>query len=300
MAEKAIRKLGDLDTLEVSLVSKGANKKRFAVVKADRSKLKEPRALPEQPKGAKECNMDPIIEAVLKADVDGEDKIDAALTGAGYSDKAQKAFKALFKIAAGFKDELPETGLSQLAQMCGYPVGSKELARKADDLSKLDPETRAKVEALYKANESAKAEMEAVKKQLATERDERRTKEFIAKAATDYKALPGIKSEDLGLVLKAITDAAPDQVAKVEAVLKAAATAVGEGELLKSAGAPHNGMSGDAMAQINKLAEGLVLKSADQKLTQAQAVDFVMTHTEEGRRLYQQYLGEHPAQTGRR
>lgn len=274
---KDIRRLAELDTLEVSLVTKGANKKRFALIKSE---------------GA---DMDAMIEAVLKVDLEGEDKVDAVLKAEGYSDKAQKAFKAMYKLAAGFKDEMPEGMMKRLAKMCGYGMEEQSATKKsADDLTKLDPETRAQVEALFKAKEQSDAEVVAIKKQLSTERDERRTKEFVAKAA-EYKALPGIKTEELGMVLKAVTDATPDHVAKLEAVLKAAAEAIATGEVLKSAGRAVGGFQGGAWAQIQALAGGVVQKSAS-PMSEAAAIDVVLK-TAEGARLYAEYLKENPRQT---
>jgi len=53
---------------------------------------------------------------------------------------------------------------------------------------------------------------------------------------------------------------------------------------------------GDAQAEIEKLAQGIIEKDANLTLTKEQAVARVLK-SERGKQLYEQYLKEHPAQT---
>lgn len=285
---REIRKLGDLATLEVSLVTKGANRKVFALKKS-----------------AEEQDMKPIIEAVLKADLDGADKIAAILKREGFSEKGADAFTAIFKLAKGFEDELPkpEKLLKALAEACGveiekaFPFPKKDKDEKDEDEKdeELPPFLKAKMEKTKKSLDDTAAEVVALRKQLDDEREDRRTKEFVAKAATEYKALAGIPASDLGLVLKSVTDHAPDMVAKLETVLKVAAEAIAQGEVLRQAGVPGAGIgAGSAWTQIEKLADGIVQKS-DKGVSRETAIDLVLK-TAEGARLMEQYAKENPRQ----
>lgn len=271
-----IRQLGKLQTLEVSLVPKGANKRRFALRKGD--------------------TMDEILKAVLELDLDNEEQIDKILKADGMSDKARAACKAMLKIATGFKDEMPADLMTKLAKLGGYAA---EKVAKADgeiDFDSIPAAVRPQVEALWKSQREASERVAKAEATLKAERDERTTREYIAKAASDYATLPGMKADEIGPVLKALHEASPESAAKLEGVLKGAAEAIKAGELLKQVGRPTSGVSGSAWAEIEKLADLHVAKG-DAGTSRASAVDAVLK-TADGRALYQKYLAEHPAQTG--
>lgn len=273
-----IRQLGKLGTYEVSLVPRGANKKRFALRKSE------------------DTQMDEILKAVLESDLDNEAQIDKVLKAAKLSDKAQGAIKGMVKLAAGFKDELPKDLLKLLGQLAGYEGGP--VTKSEVDLDALAPEVKAQVEALWKANKEAaekNAKLEAI---LKAERDERNTRDFITKAATDFGSLPGVIAVEFGPVLKAMHDADSKLAESLEKVLKAASDAIKAGELLRQAGMPSTGVSGGAWDEIKKLAAGVVQK-AEKPMTEATAIDLVLK-SGEGKALYQKYLAEHPRQTGGR
>lgn len=271
-----IRQLGKLQTLEVSLVPKGANKRRFALRKGD--------------------TVDEIIKSVLELDLDNEEQIDKILKADGMSDKARAACKAMLKIATGFKDEMPADLMTKLAKLGGYAA---EKVAKADgelDLDSIPAAVRPQVEALWKSQREAAERVVKAEALLKAERDERTTREFIAKAASEFSALPGMRAEEIGPALKAMHEASPAHAAKIEDVLKGAAEAIKASELLKQVGRPSSGISGSAWTEIEKLADQHVAKS-DAGTSRASAIDAVLK-TAEGRALYQKYLAEHPAQTG--
>lgn len=278
-----IRQLSKLNTLEVSLVPKGANKKRFALRKS-----------------SEDQTMDEIIQAVLAAELDNEAQVDKVLKAAGMSDKAQAACKSMLKLATGFKDEMPKDLMKMLAKLSGYEGGGVEKSDKGPSLEDLAPEVRAQVEALFKASKESEERALKAEAILKAERDERRTKEFITKAADEFAHLPGTKADELGPVLKTLADSSPAEYEKVIGILKAADSAIKAGEVLAQAGraSPQSGIAGTAWAQIEKMAEGLVQKG-EKVFTKAQAIDEVL-RSPQGKALYQDYLAEHPAQTGRK
>lgn len=150
------------------------------------------------------------------------------------------------------------------------------------DKSQLAPEVR---EALEKAEQReqeaneriAKAEKDA--KDAAdlakAERDARVTREFIAKAESDYPLVGG-NADEFGPILKAASEALPEDVYKaLETRLAAAEEQVRAGELLKEQGrggtAPKDG---SAAAEVTRKAEEL--RKSDSTLRLDQAMDRVL------------------------
>ncbi|RJQ04429.1 MAG: hypothetical protein C4551_10775 [Bacillota bacterium] len=282
-----VTRLRDLEAVEVSLVPRAANKRRFLVMKSE-TEVDHP--------------LEKVLKAILETDLEDEAKVDEVLKAAKLSDKGQNAVKGALRLLNAYKDELPKDILKTLAGLAGYGYpepaqkdkgGTDEgksypaPTKKADgtwDFSGIPEEVRPMVEALWKEQETAVKKAEELEKVLKAERDERLRKEYVAKAA-EYKHL-AVKPEEFGLVLKAIAEKAPDELAKVEAVLKAADEALGQSALFAEIGRGGEG-GGSAMAKIEKAAGEIVQK--DGKLTREQAVARVL---DEHPDLYAEYLRE--------
>lgn len=126
-------------------------------------------------------------------------------------------------------------------------------------------------------------------------------RELIAKAETDFKNVA--KAEELTPILKAAKASFDDETyAQLEELLKSADARIETGDLfaeirekpavkdaLQKQAALESG-SGDAWAEIERLAKSVVEKS-DDEISEAQAVDRVLK-TSEGRELYARYLVE--------
>jgi hypothetical protein len=93
----------DLKVGEVSLVPKGANRKHFLIVKQE-----EPMADNE------------LLQAILDAELQDEERINEVLKAQGLSEKATNAVKGALRILNAFKDELPKDILNTLASLAGY------------------------------------------------------------------------------------------------------------------------------------------------------------------------------------
>jgi len=269
MAEKSINALTNLETLGVSLVRRGANKRKFAITKSE-GPIMDEKAIE-------------LLTTVLKeASYDGEEKVLEQLKKAQLDEKAMNAVNGAIRILSAFSDN-PEikkllAGLKAAVGGEGYPM--PKAAKKADDkkptgypmpmqkaLEGMPDEQRAAFEpvmkALWEASEAAateriqKAEERAVKTEaiLKSERDERLSKEFVAKAATEYSNVPG-KSEELGAILKSLHDASPELCSKIEGVLKSAQAILKEGSILVEKGRAGEGnASDDPWSNIEKAAE---------------------------------------------
>jgi hypothetical protein len=308
----------DLKVGEVSLVPKGANRKRFLILKRE-----------EEPMADNE-----LLQAILDAELQDEERINEVLKAQGLSEKATNAVKGALRILNAFKDELPKDILNTLASLAGYGYApaptekakakeeeedeeygdygekAKKKARgkqeeeetekagkkypapvkKADgtfDLSAVPDELRPTLEVIFKEHEQAVRKAQELEAVLKAEQDRRKTLEFVERAK-QYTHLP-INPEEFGPVLKQISESAPEAFQKLEQVLKAADENLRVAGSLKPVGRDSTGTGGNtAWDQICALASQLVEK-AEHKLSFEAAVDKVLQSRPD---LYRRYLDE--------
>jgi len=287
-----VNRLKDLDAVEVSLVPKGANRKRFLIFKEDDSLMEE------------------ILKAVLETELEDEQKVEEVLKAAKLSGKAQNAVKGALRLLNAYKDELPKDIMKTLAELAGYgyPAPAEKAKDKKDeeedkkkkygypaptkkedgsyDFSGIPEEVRPAVEVLWEEQQEAVKKAEELEKVLKEERDKQLRKEFVQKAATDFGNLP-TKPEEFGLVLKGLAEKAPEEYAKLEGVLKAANEAIQKGALYAEIGRSGGFSGGYAMSKIEAAANSLVQKDAS--MTKEQAITKALEMHPE---LYTEYLQE--------
>ena len=88
------------------------------------------------------------------------------------------------------------------------------------NMNDIPDEVRAQVENLWKANEEAVKKAAELEEVLKAERDERLTKEFIAKAVENYGNIPGHTADELGLMVKSLHTHDEEAAKKIEGLLK--------------------------------------------------------------------------------
>jgi hypothetical protein len=313
---KELTALTGLKAAEVSLVTRGANrKKRFPIFKTEES-----------------MDMQEILKAVLETETDGEAELDAVLKEAKVSDKGQGAAKGALRILQAFKDEMPKDVLAKLASIAGYT----EKAKKPEDemmngkdkmktkkkgeseeddeygypdatskkvkkgLESLPEDVRKDVEGLFKAQtdelEALRKQNDEVQKSLKAERDARELESWVEKAKTELSHFPGQSAEEMGKTLKGLADINPELAKKQFEQMKAASAAIKKSSMFSEGGIPTNpnmgGGGGSAWDQITKMADGIVEKS-DKPMSREKAMAQVMKNHPD---LYQRYLSEHPQQ----
>lgn len=147
-----MKRLYDLTPAEVSLVGKGANKKKFLIFKSDKGNKSMPQAdqeirnLVNAVSPQTMAKVEKILKTmkVKKADGDMAPKKDSAVfkethnvthdgesDRAPLSDRAQAALKAVARILAPFKDEISDDHLDAVQQEVG--IAGEEPAHKGDD-----------------------------------------------------------------------------------------------------------------------------------------------------------------------
>jgi|WetSurMetagenome_2_1015567.scaffolds.fasta_scaffold120411_2 hypothetical protein len=167
----------------------------------------------------------------------------------------------------------------------------KSAVMKADgtlDLSAVPASVRPALEAIYKGNLELVKKNADLEKQLKEERDQRKTKEFVEKAA-GFKNLGADKAE-LATVLKSLAETNPEAYEKIEKTLQAADTQIGKGTLFGEIGSSQSAKGGSNWDMIEKAAEGWVAKSG-QNMTKAQAVEAFLV-TKDGQKMYGEYKNE--------
>ena len=178
----------DLDEVEIDFISfvpRGANRKKYFLVKEDRQ-LKED-----------------ILKSILETD---EGEVSRIVKEARLEGEAAGVLEAAAKLLKAYRDELPEDALKILAKACGLPESEPAVEKNdpknegegkegpAESLSKeaiakMDPATQAVVKQLLEENVVTKAEAREAR-QIAKElKDEKILKEYVEKAE-DLPNLP--------------------------------------------------------------------------------------------------------------
>lgn len=269
--EKSINALTELQTLGVSLVHRGANKRQFAITKSEVPSMDEK-----------------VIEslAVLMKDAEYEDEgaMLEVLKQAKLDQKTINAINGAIRLLSAYADnEAVKRALGQLKAALGpgyaAPAKQQEDDKKKPDykypepmkkgLAALPDEQRAMFEPLIKSAleesqaasqaeakariEKAEKDAEDLRRIVKAERDARLTKEFIAKAKDEYPAVPG-KPDELGLLLKSMHEKAPDEAKQFEAMLKTVNDALLGSLLVEKGKAGQGDVSDDPWRNIEKAA----------------------------------------------
>ncbi len=295
MSTKDLTALSDLQAAEVSLVKRGANqKKRFPM-------FKEEQMADDQQE---------ILKAVLETESEGEKELVEYLQVEKASDKGVSAAKSALRILQAFKDEMPGQILAQLAKIAGLEKAQDEKPEDEEDeemtekkvkkTEEVQPEVSEEAQKIFKAQaeqiEALQKQNEEVTKALTEEKDKRELEAWIAKAENELSHYPGKSFEDMGKLLKSLSDANPEMAKEQFDNMKTASDALKESEIFKEIGGRSASKdSKSAWAEIERLADGLVEKSSDINYTKEDAVSKVL-ETERGSKLYQKYLDENPQQ----
>lgn len=290
--EKNKHRLFDLQTFEVSLVPRGANRKEFFLLKDENG----------EPMDKMEA-----LNKILACELKDEAKINEIFKELD-SDKME-AIKGILRLAT-MVEEIPEGMKEALARMIGgeyspsegfvetegappEEVEAENNSEKETEMEKtnkedfqgLNKDQQAKLDELFKANEVIMKENQELKEKLEKEHDDRVTKEFIAKADR-FKAL-GVDSKEFGPILKEMSDKLEaDTFEKVMNVLKAADEIADKAEIFKEAGSDAgNGNAGGAWDKIQALAKSY---AEENKVKHSKAISEVLK-TQEGKTLYNTY-----------
>jgi len=299
---KQLTELKNFEVNEVSIVDKGANKKkRFPIVKQESNMNEE------------------IIKAVLDTEVEGEAKLAEFVEKAELDADAVPVLKGMLRLAESFKDKLTTESLSTIAGIAGYeePVnkakGEEKKAMPLDEeeedeeeemkmkksLEGMPEEVKKQFDEITKAHDEEMAAMkekhEAVAKALKEAQDLRELESWVTKAKEELSGIPGKSSEELGAMFKSLADKDKDMAEAQFAIMKDSAAAIKKSVMFNELGGRGEVNTGSAMDKLTKAAAKYVEKS-EKPLTKEQAIAKALN---EDPSLYDAYLDEHPAQAGK-
>jgi hypothetical protein len=250
---KNITALTDLETIEVSLVKKGANRKPVAFVKE----------IGSMPKTKEE-----IIKAVLETATENEVDLEAQIKAANLSDEATLAISVAARAITGFADAIPETAHELIAKALGLKLKTEPVKVPVDPISELTPEAKALFAKAQATADEATKKAEAVQKSLDSERLERRTKEFVTKAA-EYPKIGGDLSKT-GELLRRVADLDAGLASHLESVLKSAEEIAAKSALFVSVGTTQVAEELDAYGKIKKAASEI--RKSHPEMSEVQAI----------------------------
>jgi hypothetical protein len=298
--KKPLTELSNFTPQEVSVVDRGANKKKpFPLFKQEQN-----------------MDYDEILKAVLETEIDEEGELVKWFEKAKMSEKGQAAVKGALRLLSSYKDELPKDVLSKLGGLAGYPAPKQaqvepededmeKKKKKQDELPKEDVVKKSEgvelqLEEIKKAHdaqiETLTKQNEETRKSLEEEREARRREEWVGKAKSDLTYCPGQSAEEQADMLMKLEKVDPELAKKQFEQMKATSEALEKSEIFKEAGTKFGEASEkSAWGQIEKLAAGLVEKSSDIDFTHEQAITKVLD-SPRGQDLYNEYIAENPAQ----
>lgn len=288
--KEEVNELEDIDVLEISLVGKPANRQRWLIVKHE-----------EGITMAVTDEMLDLLEEAFEGDVPAEvTKALEAIEKMQISGKAADAAKMALRLLGKYKDEV---GLKEVVAQLVKLVGSEKMDEDKDKMheygypepkeddkvkkSEVAAEVDVQMQALLKAQEDLRKEVELAKSEAARERDLRLQREYVEKAQ-GMMGIP-VPVEELGGMLKALADADQALYAKFETLLAAASNAIRKSDLLKEFGYSEGArVPASATDELMKKANELIQKG-EGKLNFGQAVAEVERVAPE---LYMRYMAE--------
>jgi len=250
--EKTTNELTDLETVEVSLVDKGANRRTFAIRKSEKNTMT-------------------VIEAILAAPFDKSEELMERLKKAELSEQAAEGVKSALQLLSAFQEELPESLVSEMMGLIGMSeekaeeedeekeekqedpaeeateevaeeaAAAEEESEKSEEeedeemekrLSALPEETRGMVEQLWKSNRSEVKKRKELEQQIKKAEQEKRLGEFVKKAREDFSSLPA-KPEEIGAFMSSLNG---DTAKFAQSLLKSANEIISSGGITSEIG----------------------------------------------------------------
>ena len=208
-----IKRLKELETHEVSLVDRPANRRTFLVLKNETSL-----------KGEKD--MEDKILSLLDTPFENEEQYLETLKKNEMSDDAIQAIAAAMRLLKPHQETLTGENINVVKELLG--IEEEEQATEGDEndadtelnIDEVPEDVRAQVEGLFKSQSEAIQKAEELEKEINVMKAEKNRAEFIEKAESNFSSVPGTTAVDLGELLQELTIAAPEAAGKIEAILE--------------------------------------------------------------------------------
>jgi hypothetical protein len=305
-------KLTDITTDEVSLVGKGANRKKFLLTKS------------------REGTMEELLKELLEElkPIEGEKDLLADLKKGKFSAEETSTVQAAIRLLSGVADKIKKSGIvvkafetkadppavekkdiveflkaakaedraaiakdlnidaAKFEEAFGPAKTDEGLILKADgtlNVDALPKELRPAMQLLFKDRQETAAKLKTAEEKIEKADQEKKRAVYIEKAA-EFKDLPNVNVEELADTLMKLEDQDGEKILKQ---LRANKEVIEKGDFFTERGRGGGGAGGTAIEKVNQLVSGLIKK--DDKLDQAGAIQIVM---KENPALYQEYVNE--------
>ena len=258
-----IKRLKELETHEVSIVDRPANRRTFLVLKNETS--------------IGDKDMEDKILSLLDTPFENEEQYLETLKKNEMSDDAIQAIAAAMRLLKPHQETLSGEGMSVVKELLGIEEeektsGDNEGAADTElDINEVPADVRNQVESLFKSQSEAIQKAEELEKEINVMKAEKLRKQFVAKAESDFASIPGTTAVDLGELLQELTAVAPDATAKIESILESVNKAMETSEVLEEAGQAVVEESGTAWDKVEARAAELRKGNPDLSVYQARA-----------------------------
>ena len=274
-----IKRLKELETHEVSIVDRPANRRTFLVLKNETS--------------TGDKDMEDKILSLLDTPFENEEQYLETLKKNEMSDDAIQAIAAAMRLLKPHQETLSGEGMNVVKEL----LGIEEEEKTSDDnegttdteldINEVPEDVRNQVESLFKSQSEAIQKAEELEKEINVMKAEKLRKQFITKAESDFGSVPGTTAVDLGELLQELTVVAPEATAKIESILESVNKAMETSEVLEEAGQAVKEETGTAWDKVE--ARAAELRKGDPDLSVYQARAKVLENNAE---LFQAYNNE--------
>lgn len=291
--------LSEIHVNEVSLVDKGANKRKYLLLKADQgdqpnSKTPDDTSIDKGVSNLpEEINMnEEILKAAAEVEL-SEDDIKAAVEKAKLSEKGAEAAKTVLRVLKAASEDLPTEFYTDIVKLAGGELPVKEVEKivevekkskeeKAEELKKealanLPAEQRAVIEQSLKISKEAQESAKKATEELKKAREEKELAELTEVVKKEYGKLPEKPETFAAVLYKAKNALSKEEYEELTRVLKAGNESVSRSEDFEKVGSGFSGGSGGT-SKLEKLTKELVKKarSEGRELTEEKAMDLIL------------------------
>ena len=220
-----VKRLKELETHEVSIVDRPANRRTFLVLKNETS--------------TGEKDMEDKILSLLDTPFENEEQYLETLKKNEMSDDAIQTIVAAMRLLKPHQEALSGENINVVKELLGIEKEEKtseDNEGTADtelDINEVPEDVRDQVESLFKSQSEAIQKAEELEKEINVMKAEKMRKQFIQKAESSFGFVPGTTAVDLGELLQELTAVAPEATAKIESILETVNKAMETSEVLR-------------------------------------------------------------------
>tara|TARA_R110001599_G_scaffold243355_2_gene443143 strand:+ start:1354 stop:2211 length:858 start_codon:yes stop_codon:yes gene_type:complete len=259
-----IKRLKELETHEVSIVDRPANRRTFLVLKNETS--------------IGDKDMEDKILSLLDTPFENEEQYLENLKKNEMSNDAIQAIAAAMRLLKPHQEALSGEAMNVVKELLGIEKEEDPTSDDSEgttdtelDINEVPEDVRSQVEGLFKSQSEAIQKAEELEKEINVMKAEKLRKQFVAKAESDFSSVPGTTAVDLGELLQELSAVAPEATSKIESILGSVNKAMETSVVLEEAGQAVQVESGTAWDKVEARAAEMRKANPDLSVYQARA-----------------------------